>query len=755
MAQPRRTSGRDWMGIAAIAVGATIALAGIMLFLSGDNLDSRDMRTVSRALIVGAAAAAYGLYRLGSSGSQGSRRTGKGDGAGAVRGASLEGMLSHSEDAVATLRDITDHGGGGFGDLPELLRRAGLMDWVDAPAVNAHRLRRSGLWWLSFSEGARDAAELERLIALEGALNLYERLVSSPPAPSRSLDARVEAVLGRTHELRPKKPESTEFLDFLLKGADPRGEWACRVRLADAVENLPAPVRVHADFQTNVSAGLAVVDVRVPDPASFPAPAETGSSRGGIAAGYALRAALAIGRAALDSSPAVSRAVINCLGYGGEDFLLSLDLTADSSRRIASKLGSVRDALPQDEALRARQRPDGWLGPVTPVLERGCPEVCPPERFREIELDDSPCPEAVGRACGARRVSDLGISEKAARVSAWHQLESGMGESTQDAVSRLVKMRYEATDVSVAEACERTSKALVEGRADIADLPRLSRIFVDHTALYEASELAANTLEGEPTPEELEEVLARLEGALSPLTETGLYLDDNESVYRYFNSSIERVTYNLTVPGDGRTVRLVPDEYYTAHSVAARILNLLDRPADALSHSEELMRLGPVTPDAALSKVRCLENLSRIFEAAELLTDAIRYASTTYDMAICFYRLAFMEWKLGRADLTVVCYQRAMELHPRVATNARPELKDLLDANPGLHTLPPERIVPELAEAGLPAGDTGALCARTRDALVATTDANLFNLARALCATLLEFERDDALVDVRQSLVMP
>ena len=153
--------------------------------------------------------------------------------------------------------------------------------------------------------------------------------------------------------------------------------------------------------------------------------------------------------------------------------------------------------------------------------------------------------------------------------------------------------------------------------------------------------------------------------------------------------------------------------------------------------------------------MRCLEELSRIFEAADLLKGAIGYASTARDLSICFYRLAFMEWKLGREDLCVACYQRAISLHPDIAPQAKSELADLLSANGSLHALADEEVVPALEQGGLPTGKVGELRLEMRDALVATTDAELFGVARQLASALIEFCRDDTLIDVRRSLARP
>ena len=255
-----------------------------------------------------------------------------------------------------------------------------------------------------------------------------------------------------------------------------------------------------------------------------------------------------------------------------------------------------------------------------------------------------------------------------------------------------------------------------------------------------------------PAVPELSSALEELEGALAPIVEVGIYLDDSATVYRYFNSVAERVLYNRTVDDGTRQVDLVPDAYYNAHASATRILNMLGRSKEAMPHAQEAMRVAPLTTDAKLGMVRCLEDQSRIFEAADLLKEAVVKAATVRDMAVCFYRLAFMEWKLGRADLAVACYQRAMALHPEIAAQARSELNDLLSSEAGLAELPDDEVVPALEAAGIPSGPVGDIRDVLLGAAAACTDACMFSTAKPLIGALVEIGRDDVIIDVHRSL---
>ena len=761
MAQPRRALGRKIFGGIVVLFGALLIVCSILFFAAFGTGERGEARTVWQGCLAGVTVIIFGvaaffgkpefvarISQFDPTGDPGARPS--------PGSPSLEGMLSHSEDVVATLRDIVAHGGDGFGDLPALLRRTDLMDWPGPPVTQAYRLHRSGRWWLGATED--DEMAQDGIVALEVALNLNDDLAGRPCPPAATLEERARTVLAGVHRLRPRAlgadDPAVQLLGFLTDGADKRGEWACRARLADAFENLPLPVRTGLAFRANVARGLLCARLTVPHPACLSAVSSNESSRERILTGYAARAALAVARVAFASSPALTRVVVSC-GHGTGETLVSLDLDAEALERLDWFMGPDVEALPVDPALWARGGEGREGEPLRPHLAFDDERLCPPERYREVELDLVPAGKPLSTACGARRIANLGIMEKAGRTHAWRELAPQLGDTTQGAVALLVALRERTSDATVAEACVRTSEALVAGTIDVTATEDLERLFIDGGDLATVARRVDAALAQECSPSQLEELLAELEAVLSPITSTGIYLDDTSSVYRYFNSVPERIRYNLTFRDDERAVRLVPDEYYVAHSLAARVLNLLGRHEEALPHADELMRVAPVTPDAALAKVRVLEGQSRIFEASDLLKEAIGYASTPRDLAICFYRLAFMEWKLGREDLTVVCYQRAINLHPAVAELAREELNDLLSANDKLKPLPDDCVTDALVQSGLPTGGVAEMRRQTRDALVAATDAGIFPVAYALAGNLHELINDDALLDVRRSLMRP
>lgn len=663
---------------------------------------------------------------------------------------SVEALVQRSDDVAATLRDLVSHGqaSADYGMLPALLVRSGLMEWEGAPRFSANRLRRNRRWWMSCDVDELTEDGYDRLISLEGALNLAADLAEGacPKAPNDQ--GRIEALFHNLSAIAPLPPlEGRPF-----PAGEKDGEWEARLALSEWLENMPAPFRVVSAFQLNLDEGLACVDVAVPNPSCLALVAPDDEAlQAAEARRYAWRLAMLVARGALAASPRVVRVGVNCVSHAGHETLLSLLVDrAELDRLLAASVPA--DADPEAGATcRVDVADDGRMRPVEPLLARSAERLNPAARWDAVELDAADAPAAVREACGAVRICDLGINENARRVSVWNKLVGHLGSTTTDAVARLMAARDATEDPTVREACSRTCQALVDGTVDASDHQALALTFVVGGALDQAQRRALELAGEDATPADLEQALALLDAALVPLAQAGTYADGPAKVFRYFNSAAERVRFNRTL-ADGRDVALVPDAYYAAHSLAARALTQLGRAEEAQVHADELARIAPVTPDAALSRVRVLEAQERIFECVDVLVAAMGYAATAREMSICLYRLAYMEWRLGRNRLAVACYERSMSLHGEIAAQAKEELDELLAAEPGLGHLDPEECARELSAAGIPLGDANGARQAMEEAAAACTDARLMGISRAYLAVALEVDRDDALLGVYRSL---
>ena len=662
----------------------------------------------------------------------------------------VEALVQRSDDVAATLRDLVSHGqsSADYGMLPALLARSGLMEWEGAPRFSANRLRRNRRWWMSCDVDELTDEGYDRLVALEGALNLAADLAEGACPDGASDQERIEALFRGLAGLSPlPAPKDRPF-----PAGEKDGGWATRLALSAWLENLPAPFRVVSAFQLNLDEGLACVDVAVPSPSclALVAPGDE-ALQAAEARRYAWRLALTVARGAFAASPRIGRVGVNCVSHGARETLLSLLMDRGELDALLAGADAPGAGPAPGETCRVDVAEDGRMRPVRALLARSDSRLNPACRWDAVELDASDAPRAVREACGAVRVSDLGINENARRVSVWNRLVATLGSTTSDAVARLMSTRDATEDPTVREACSRTCQALVDGTVDASDHQALALVFALGSPLDQAQRQALGLAGEDAGPADLERALGLLDAVLVPLAQAGAYADGPTRVFRYFNSAAERVRFNRTV-ADGRDVVLVPDAYYAAHSLAARVLTQLSRAEEAQVHADELARIAPVTPDAALSRVRVLEAQERIFECVDVLVDAMGYAATAREMSICLYRLAYMEWRLGRNRLAVACYERSMRLHGEIASQAKEELDELLESEPGLSRLGPEECARELSAAGVPLGDANGARHAMEEAAAACVDAHLMGISRAYLAVALEVDRDDALLGVYRSL---
>ena len=666
----------------------------------------------------------------------------------------IESLLLRSSDVASSLADLL-RSGESPAEIRAVFERLGLEQLGDAPKFEAVRNEHSSRWamWCA-SEVADDA--YDRMEAVELALNAVDHLRFHPDCgPELPMDRRVAAALELAGAPLAPSP-ADDAPSAYLSGAEKDGEWRARLCIAGFAKRIRSDVHMDIMFQVNVGDGIAVIDLEVPRPGAFALFSRDAAERAAVARTFALRSCLLMGEGAFKASARMARVVVNGHEHGTHTPVMSLDLTPSGLERLWEDTAALSAGeLPRGLGIRWFTSADGRLAPVEPFMERWDDAIAPLSRWGDVEENRLPAPCAVADSCRAASISDLGINEKTVRISAWNEASGWIGYSTRRAVAAFEARRKKATDATVAEACARVSRALVEGELDVFDRKAMALLFVDGGELTDVVRSTARQLNRQPahTAEELEAAVARLEAALEPAAQTARYEDDTQSVFRYFNSTAERVRYNHLVRDDGRELRLVPDEYYAAHTQAASILVALGRAEEALPHADELVRVAPVTPGAALTRVRVLEELSRIYEARNLLVDAIGYASCLSDMAVCFYRLAFMEWKLGRAKTSVACYQRAADLNTEVSERALREMGNVIATSQGVRALNEEEVRDELEAALIPYGDVEGLRTMAREAAIACADAGLLSAARTLTGVLLEVEGDDVLQDVYGSLL--
>ncbi|MBP3894347.1 MAG: tetratricopeptide repeat protein [Atopobiaceae bacterium] len=676
----------------------------------------------------------------------------------------ISSLIRRSDDVFATLKDLVRHDQAGSKPsdkhhLVSMLEATGLMEWEDAPTCEAGKLSRTDQFWIRQNVDGLTSQQYDTLVSAEAALGVNQAL---PEARSFALDDErakgpalklLRDMCEQTIERSQLTEEGLRVCYHDANPADTPEEWVVRSTICNVAECLRTPFRVVYDLRTNVEEGLVVLGLELPRPACMAVFTTSHRERAALARAYAFRLAALFARHAFDASGKISRVVINGHEHGSETVIFSLDARRAILASIVkvARSSKIESAFPTDESIRVSF--DGaWFAAVEPFVALDDPLATPAQATVLPELDTREAPPALAQACHAKRICDLGINENAIRIAAWSDVRSKLGSTTEQAVSALVAARNAAHDITVAEACNRVVQALVDGKVDLDNLHDMASLFIDGSSLDQAAKRASELLGGPDGTEEPENALKILESALAPFEDMGVYLDDNTCVYRYFGSVSERIHHNAVIDEGGREIRLVPDSYFNAHSDASIALGMLGRYDEAAAHADICMRLAPTSTYATMRKVRILEAQSRIYEAADLIIESLRHAVTPRDAAICLYRLAYMEWKLGREDLAAACYQRSMNWDTEMQSQAREELNDLLESAKDLERPTDEQADALLAREGIPLGCVRTDGEHTLAAAVACMDAHAFLPASPLMAVLFGMNGDDVVMGIYRSL---
>ena len=658
-------------------------------------------------------------------------------------------MMVRSQDTIATLSDLAAHNGQSA--LGAAIKATGITELIDPPAFECGHLRRSQRFWFQTNLDNFDEETFDTLISAEAVLNTYQDALLTPNDSDDRLE-RMRRVIGNFSQ------ETISLAADIEVNPQNRtdGEWNARIRFAEFCEKVPLPFRISYGFDINLKGGAIDITVAVPRPRCFAFLGYDDETTVDVAIRYAIDVAEVLADGAFASSKHIEHAQVRCHEFNSDEILLSFlvnrkDLNGGRVSRVYARIFDepigqgvlVCDVDPYT--------PGAWFKPLEDGGNRIAELLDRPDRWVVPELLEGDVPQDVALACGARTYKDLGISEGAGRIDAWNTFVKELDGTMSTAIGKLVALREKTDDLTVAEAANRVADALVNDKLDVSDTEAMADLFIRGSSLDRACDKARKALDNEDGYE-IETAVARLEAELAPIMETGLYFDDELSVYRYFNSVAERLTYNLEMDDGTREVRLVPDAYYGAHSLALRIHSYLGHDQLAQVHADELIRMAPATADPFFAKVRLLENESSIIEAADLLKEIITFAPIHRDMAIAFYRLAYMEWKLGRTDLAIACYERSIELYPPGSQQAVIEMNELLEGEPDLKRHKSSELEALLTGEGIPYGEDKALSYRYLRASEAITNAELFAIACPALGAYVDVDRDDVIVSVYRSL---
>lgn len=694
----------------------------------------------------------------------------------------MEGLareLREAGDPIARLKSLTrkigqaerraDEGHAAAPDaitsyLARGLREAGILDG-DArwPEVAVVYTGRSHTFYLRASDNSVAWGDMLRILAIEGALNRalfaweHFRKHADDAMPAEDLTVedcyRFNQALASsiTAQLGPDPIPHASMSDML-------GEWGVRQTIAAGIETFRLPLRLSARFRVNLMGGdAAIVASFVPagaQPSSVWSP-ELGrivpashQMRERMATDYALRCSLLLAAHAFRSSRRLCHVFVAvcletpsrhaCLVSGdvSRERLREHDLSEDfDARRLARELG-IRFST-ENEA----------LVPVEQGFELDSERFCPRGRYETVDLSGRILPSFEASLLGAKSVCDLSINESARRATKAQEAARELGGSTERSVRRILRLTENDPDLTVREAGRRTASRLIDGSLSGDDAIAFVDDFVEGDDLSRSCDRAMDLLQQGKN----DEAIDVLTDMLAPIDALDTYADDGDDTWRQFMSYVSRTLYNRLLARPGERTHLVPDAYYGAQLLMSSALLAQGRTDEALGFARRAQDLDPLDMAGMLRIVRCHELAGDLDAAATELRHWLDIAFDPQGIGVGYYRLGFIEWKRGHADVADACYQKAAVSRASCSPAAAFELHTLR-ALSGTEPLEPSSVDETLEAADVPLAPTERVIGVLVEAAQASTDAEVFPVARSFATLLGALTGDDVMNGVVESI---
>lgn len=665
--------------------------------------------------------------------------------------------MSRSDNIPASLKDLIDTNQLQRPELQEMLVRSGLLDARRVPDTKGFKFPKNKRYWLNARTKDFNEDQYNDFIALEATLNIADDIEALPAHyRDKALSEKISTVL---RNILTKIPQPQNYLSAHATLSPNETDWNVRFFVASYLENLSLPFRQPTLFAYDPDTATLIFDTKVPAPRAFSFVSFAQNVQITYARAYALRVAAVLSSGILNNYP-ISRIVINeFVNAHTEHPILSCDVNATSLESLVSAAQSPTletGEFPQISCLRFSLTENGWFEPTEPYKALTSPSEEHPLFYAQAEVRDEAAPKDVQEITSAKRISDLSFREDCGRIETWNAIVAELGDSTAHAVAVLKNAQQSTKNTVTMEAFSRVIHALVSGSVDVSNKPELAHLFMSGSDLDGAIAHMREVFDTEDVSREtFVASLKVLEEKLEPITNLGMYLDDTDSVYRYFDSITDRIDYNRTYSSDSRQVVLVPDAYYDANALLVRAYNQIDEPEKALRYAEECIRIAPLNADALLYKDRTLQDLSRNAEAAKLVRELIPYKLRQYDVAFLYYRLAYLEWRLGHGDIAVACYQQVLKMDTEFSYHAQDELTELMKTDPTLVKIDDDKLNEFFNIHGIPIDDQEARYQILRSAAIACTNNKIYAPAALLLHQALFITYDDETDAVRMSLTAP
>ncbi len=652
--------------------------------------------------------------------------------------------------------------------------------------VTLSRTEYSGQYCLSMdNDGPLD----ERTVwKLESALNRYDMMVRRLGADADLTDMarcnKVDLLSRRRYPLQPG------FAKVEVDVEADQGEWGVRVGIARALEELLTPYRFTASFKVDVEAGVVAFELSVPDADMMPDCVWVCADEGGrwvkqpaslrerAAIEYAQRLGLTLAAIAARQSRRIRTVTVTAEWFYEveqecpADHAYGVIIDCDTLRVPGIYQAAVTDpgsffaglARLSEEFSKANlsldplEEPDPfWM--VTSKSSYSnrfdVPDLAP----RKYALDSA-------YALGCETSAGLAIDYDAPQRNMAEQVAETLGglSCVSEAIAALRKVQADSNDPSVLQACTHLMTQLTQGDLHMGDQNQVVASFLgeDRFAValrrYRAAKLADD--------EQADEYLLELSRLVDETMAAGVFADDDDTVYRVFDSSTSRIIYNLVQTGvlrvrgltervirdNGKTVVLVPDSYYHCCVELVRGLEQrFDRSDDALRYGLECVRLSPTVPLGYRQLARAYMLVGDVTRGRDLLVGALRFAVGRAEISWLYYQLAYVEWKSGNVFAAQACYLKSIVENPEIIEVAANELRELLGTeNTGIMSA--QDVEPTLLAYGIPLAPTDGIMDAIQRASRAAVEEGAFLAARNVLSVQLHHRPDNVLAHVLRSL---
>ena len=664
------------------------------------------------------------------------------------------------------------------------LREAGLLDdAADLPPSTLIRTARSRTFFLRVDDQDVAWGDVVRVLAIEGALNralfAWEHLGGGAGADGGGRaphGGEVDAAgrePGADVDPDPTVEDCYRFNQALASSvtaqvgtrpigrarmSDVLGEWGVRQAISAGIESFRLPLRLDARFRVNLMGGDAAIQLSFV-PAEAQAASAASDDLGRVvplssqmrqreATDYALRCALLLVSHAFRCSRRLCHVFVAVVSDtpSGHACLLSGDVERERFREL--DLAAPFDPVRTCRALGMRLRVErDRLLEVRQGFSLDSERFCPRSRYDSVDLSSRILPRFEGQLLGAERVSDLAINENARRNEVAQELARELTTSTAANVREILDATENDRDPTVREAGRRCAEGLISGTLRDGDALALEDEFVEGDELSRACHRASGLLEHGRAHEAVDV----LTDALAPVDALDVYHDTPGIAWREFTSYVGRTLYNRLLAKEGQRVRLVPDSYFGAQLLMASALIMDGRPSQALGFARRAQDLNPLDMSGTLRVVRALELLDRLEDACEELRRYLGVAFDPQGVGMSYYRLAYLEWRLGRTELADACYQKAVMSRATIAGTAMLELQTMR-LTTASEEVAAEDVNDVLERAGIPLAPTDRVLEVLVEGAQAATDAEVFPVARSFAGLLGALTGDDVMHGVVNSI---